>query len=484
MAGDLVGSELSRLLGLVLVAYVALLFVIGWLARRRIHDAEDYVVAGRRLPLLLAWPTLLATWFGAGTLLIATDEVRARGLEAAALDPFGAGACLLLAAWLFAKPLWGMRLLTLPDFFGRRFGPRAEWLSALLMVPGYFGWIAAQFVAVAALLSLFFGIPQALGITLAAAVGMGYTLIGGMWSVTLTDALQMALVALGLAVLGVETLADLGGAAGPLAGLARLWAETPAEKLRLVPLHDAAAALAWLGVFAAGALGNLPGQDLMQRVFAARSAGVARAACALAGASYLLLGLAPLGMGLAADLLLPSEADTSTLALLAHLFLEPPLAVILLLAVLSAVLSTMDSAILSPATVLAQNLFRREGQAHAGLGLHQLCVAGVTAASLGVAYLGQDAYSLLESAYEVGLVSLFAPLALGLLGAAGGERSALVAMVVGTGLWLAHRVAGYEGFLARDGMVPVGLACAGCAALAYAVTARLAPHGLHPPEAR
>ena len=140
------------LLGLTLAVYVAVLFAIGWWARGRIHDATDYLVAGRRLSMPLATATLFGTWFGAGTLLAVADEVRSQGLRATALDPVGAGGCLLLAGLFFAAPLWRLSLLTLPDFFRMRFGPRAEMVGALLMVPGYFGWIAAQFVALAGLL--------------------------------------------------------------------------------------------------------------------------------------------------------------------------------------------------------------------------------------------------------------------------------------------------------------------------------------------
>jgi len=137
----------SSIIGVALVVNVILLFGLAFWVRGRIATSEDYLVAGRRLGVPLAATTLFATWFGAGTLLVATDEVRAEGLRAAALDPIGAGLCLLLAGAFFAAPLWRMKLLTLVDFYRVRFGPRAETLGALLMVPGYFGWIAAQFVA-------------------------------------------------------------------------------------------------------------------------------------------------------------------------------------------------------------------------------------------------------------------------------------------------------------------------------------------------
>ena len=142
------------LMGVVLGVNVVVLFAVGFWARGRTETSEDYLVAGRRLGIPLATATLFATWFGAGTLLVATQEVRVEGLRAAALDPLGAGVCLIVAGAFFAAPLWRMKLLTIVDFYRVRFGPRAEKLAAVLMVPGYFGWIAAQFVALASVLQL------------------------------------------------------------------------------------------------------------------------------------------------------------------------------------------------------------------------------------------------------------------------------------------------------------------------------------------
>ncbi|MCA9687439.1 MAG: hypothetical protein KC457_35080, partial [Myxococcales bacterium] len=273
-------------------------------------------------PLLLAFPTLLATWFGAGTLLTATDEVRAGGLRMAALEPVGAGLCLILAGLLLAPKLWRMKLLTLGDFYAQRFGPRAERWSAVLMVPSYFGWIAAQYVALAGMLEISFGLPPAAGLCLVAAVGIGYTLLGGMWSVTVTDALQIALVILGLLMLGWTVLGQLDLAGGsPFVGLDRLWREMPADKRVFVPSESAGELVAWLGVLAVGALGNLPGQELAQRMFAAKDERTAVWACHLSGIGYLSVGLIPLAIGLAADLLVPGAPERSTLTTLAQLFL-------------------------------------------------------------------------------------------------------------------------------------------------------------------
>lgn len=436
-------------LAVTIVVYVIGMFALAVWAQRKIHDAADFVVAGRRLPLSLAWMTIMATWFGAGTLLTATETVRDEGLLGAALDPIGCGVCLLLAGLFIARPLWKMGLLTVADFFRRRFGPAAEQISSLILVPSYFGWIAAQFVALAQMLELYFGMEAWLGILMVALVGMGYTLLGGMWSVTLTDAVQLGLVLIGLAFLAWTAFAEFGNGAGTWAGVERLVEQTEPEMLQVIPTETATMFLAWLGVFCAGALGNLPGQDLTQRIFSARSAGVAQGACLVAGAVYLVVGLFPIGMGLLARQLWPEgEMPSSTVAAFAQQFFSPTGMIIFTLALMSAVLSTIDSAILSPSSILAQNVFPKVGTAgFSMLAVNRIAVVMVTAASLIVAYLGESAYSLLEAAYEMILVSLFVPLMLGIYLRPVSGVPANACMLVGAVLWTVHLVAGWDYFM-------------------------------------
>jgi Na+/proline symporter len=469
-------GELQGVLGPTVIIYTVIMLAIGWWTRGKVHDHEDFMVAGRRLPLHLAWATIVATWFGAGAMLTATDTVRAQGLVGAALDPVGAGLCLFLAGWLLARPLWEMKLLTLPDFYGRRFGVRTEKLSAALMIPTYFGWIAAQFVALSHLLELVFGLDPTWGILVVALVGMAYTLLGGMWSVTLTDAAQIAIVAIGLVVLAVSVLGDLGGGS-VLEGLEHLVEATPDDRTVIIPTEDLAQFVTWFGIVTVGALGNLPGQDLTQRIFASNSARTAVWACYIAGFVYFGLGVFTLLLGLSAELVAPGLAVKSTMALLASLFLSPWAAALFVLAVMSAVLSTIDSAILSPSSVLAQNLLSPRWPDVDKLALNRGAVVAVTAVSIVTAYLGASAYELLESAYELGLVSLLVPLVMGIRTTIGGERAALSSMIVGTASWTLHFAIGWETFLSPlvDPLglpLPMALSSALVGWIVYLVVAR------------
>jgi Na+/proline symporter len=466
-----VPTALKWTLGATILVYVAAMYAIAFFARKRIVTAEDYIVAGRRLPFSLAWMTLLGTWFGAETILTTPDEVRVRGLVATALDPLGVGLCLVVAGLFVAAPMWRMQLLTLPEFFGRKFGRTAELLSALIMVPSYFGWIAAQYVALAGILELYFGLDMRIGIAVVAIVGGGYTIMGGMWSVAFTDALQISLVLVGIVILGGVVLYQL-GAGDFVAGFERLHTDVPPEKLDWIPAEDLEALVGWLAVLAIGALGNLPGQDLLQRIFASKSARVAQGACLFAGVAYLSFGMIPVGLGLASSVIAPG-AEGSVLPILAGAFLTPVLAVVFLVAVLSAVLSTIDSAIIAPSSVLAQNVLRPVFPNHL-LALNRWSTVVVGAGSLVMAYVGESAYELLESAYAATLVGLFVPMMFGLYTRPQSGKAALASIVLGTGVWLVHLVCGWEYFLEffpRLGAwrAPISLAATACSLLAYLV---------------
>jgi len=269
-------------------------------------------------------------------------------------------------------------------------------------------------------------------------------------------------------------LLGLGNGDGMLAGWFRLTAETPPENLVLIPTESVTEVLGWVSLLCIGILGNLPGQDLTQRIFSAKSARVAVSACLISGVAYVLLGMVPAFSGLAANLLLDGSTSSATVPALASLLLSPALGIVFVLALVAAVMSTIDSAILAPSSVLANDLLRRVWPKVDPLKLSQGSVLGVATLSLLMAYIGQDAYELLEAAYAIGMVGLFVPLALGIYSRRGSETAALVSMLVGVGVWGLHLALGWESFggdrLGLD-FLPQELAATGLAWLAYELVA-------------
>ena len=153
------------------------------------------------------------------------------------------------------------------------------------------------------------------------------------------------------------------------------------------------------------------------------------------------------------------------------------MAALFVFAIGSAILSTIDSAILAPSTLLAENIAShvRPAERISPLKRNRLAVAIIGALSAVVAFAGEDTYTLLEEAYEIGFVTLFVPFAWGVLRTPRNETSALVAMSVGAILWGIHRLLGWETFagpLAGGLSLSNALPIVGCAALAYRFSGR------------
>ena len=144
------------------------------------------------------------------------------------------------------------------------------------------------------------------------------------------------------------------------------------------------------------------------------------------------------------------------LAALGRILFSPLAALGLILLVVSALLSTVDSALISAASVLAQNLLRHPLPRVGLLRLSRLSVLLVGAASLFYAFQGLSAYSLLEDAYELTLVGLFVPLTAGLFWKRGGPAAALSAMLGGVVLWVLHLTFGWNWFL-EPALAPAGV---------------------------
>ena len=301
-----------------LCAYVFLTLLVGVYAGRRVKDSADFVVAGRRLGILLATGTLAATWFGTGTVLGAAGAAYKGGFLAIIADPFGAALCLFLAGLFYVRMMRRMGVSTIAEFFERRFGKTAGVVAAACTIPAYLGWVASLMVGFGKIIHALTGLDAVVGTCLGAAIVLIYTTVGGMWAVTLTDFIQVAVLTLGLIFMTPVLLSDMGG-------WAAIRAQLPDDQFYLYP-RDADMttwfnyARAWLVI----GLGNLAGQDLLQRSLSSRNESVAQNSAYLSGIIYLTVGLLPVFLGIAATLTFPNLADPEQVMMkLAETYLPP-----------------------------------------------------------------------------------------------------------------------------------------------------------------
>ena len=403
---------------------------IGVIVSRRVKTEDDYLVAGRSLGPLLVGFTVFATWFGAESLVGAAGAVYTRGVAGGSADPFGYGICILLTGLVFAVPLWRLRLTTIGDLYRLRFGPAVERLAVILYVPGSVLWAAAQVRAFGQVLASASGMEVETTITIAAAVVVAYTVFGGLLADAWTDLLQGIALIIGLAVLFVTVVQTEGLA--PLSSL-------PAGTLNLLgpePRPFLAIVEEWTIPIAGGVLTA----ELVARILAARSPAVARNATIAAGVAYTLIGVLPVVLGLLGATLVPGlEHPEQILAVLAERYLTGFVFVLFAGALVSAILSTVDSALLVAAGLVSHNLIvplvpdlgerARVALARAGVVVFGI-VAYVTA-------LRADAvYDLIEEAAAFGSAGLIVVAVLGLFTRYGGAGSAIASLLAGVASWV------------------------------------------------
>ena len=423
------------------LAYVVAQLLIGLVVSRNVASHEDYLLAGRRFGPFLATFSVFATWFGAETCIGAAGVVYESGFAEIPKDPFGYGACLLVMGAFFAVPLWRRKLTTLADLFRQRWSPRVERLAALLMIPTSILWAAAQVRAFGTVVAATSdGVPVEVAVTVAALVVVVYTATGGLLADAVTDLVQGAALVAGLVVIAVVVMMDAGGTSAAVAVIPAGHLDVGAEAASIWSVIDA---------WAVPICGSVVAQELVMRVLASRSAAVARGAPLVGGAAYLLIGAIPLFLGLYAAGAMPGlEEPEQALTLLAKERLGPVLYVVFAGALLSAILSTVDSTLLAASSVASQNLvvsLRPAMTDATKLKVDRGFVVGGGLIAWALALSADGVYELVEQASAFGSSGMFVIVCAGLWTTRfGGPAAAASALVVGAGVWAGLTIAVVE----------------------------------------
>jgi SSS family transporter len=447
------------------VLYLLVTIAIGLWAAQRVHSAKDFVLAGRSLPLYMSAATVFATWFGAETVLSVSATFTRDGLSGIPADPFGASFCLLFVALFFARAFYRMDLLTIGDFYRKRYGKAVEVSTSLAITISYLGWTSAQLTALGLVFSVLSGgsISLETGIYIGAAIVLGYTIWGGLWSVALTDLFQSVVILVGL--LAVAWLVgDMAGGAGKV-----ISAASEAGKFDLWPKGGSKEWLAFLAAWMTLAVGSIPQQDVFQRVTSAKNEKTAIRGCLIGGAVYFSFAFVPMFIAYAALVIDPGYAklfadeDAREIQrILPSLILDrtPLWAQVLFFgALLSAILSTASGALIAPTSLFTENVIRpfarQMGDRQFLLLLRVVLVAFTLAALLFALHSKSTMYEMVQNAYKVTLVSCVVPLAAGVYWKRANATGAALSVLLGLGSWLVAEA------VAADATVPpqfIGLA--------------------------
>jgi SSS family transporter len=416
----------------VIVAYILLQFAIGAWVSRRIKSETDYILAGRSLGIGLASFSVFATWFGAETVTGSAGSVFKSGLGGAQGEPFAYAVGILIMGLFFAARLWRAGLTTFGDFFRSRYSQTVEVVVAILLVPGSVLWAAAQIYGFGQVVASAAEIDVRTAITIGAVTVIAYTVVGGLLADVWTDVVQGLVIIVGLLVLLVFAFAKAGG---PAAGFASVdparWSVTIADQ----------SLLEFVEQWAIPICGSLVAVELISRILAARSPGVASTSAIAGGLIYLLVALIPVTFGLLGPKLLPTlapEQGEQLVAELAKAYLPFMLYIIFIGALISAILSTVDSALLAAGSLVAHNIVLRvrpETTDRAKVIVTRVIVATLGCAAYVIALSASSIKELVELASAFASAGVFVALMFGLFTRFGGPLSALAAIVAGAVVW-------------------------------------------------
>ena len=431
------------LLTLVIV-YLLVTIAIGLWAAKRVKNSADFAIAGRKLPLFMIVTTTFATWFGSEVVLGIPAKFVEGGLGSVVEDPFGAGSCLILVGLFFAARLYRMTLLTISDFFRERYGRSVEVICSLIIMLSYLGWVSAQVTALGLVFNLLSGgaISIPVGMVIGVVSVLAYTLFGGMWSVALTDFIQMIILVLGLSILAVFAGNMVGGAdkVVALAVSRDMFAFFPEPTFKDIVFFIAAAITMMLG--------SIPQQDVFQRVMSADSAKSASRGAIIGGALYILFAFVPMFLVVSALIIMPEQADAlikeDPQKVLPTLVMEKMpfiMQVLFFGALLSAIKSCASATLLAPSVTFVENIWR-QFRPHMGdkqeLKTMRITVLVFSALVLLYAILmqGSSIYEMVSGAYQITLVGAFIPLVFGLYWTRATTQGAVFSIVLGILTWL------------------------------------------------
>ncbi|MFM8822433.1 MAG: sodium:solute symporter family protein [Limnohabitans sp.] len=426
------------------IAYLLVTIAIGLVAAKRVKSSADFAIAGRHLPLAMIVTTTFATWFGSETVLGIPAKFVNSGLNGVVEDPFGAGSCLILVGVFFAAKLYRMNLLTISDYYRERYGRTVEILCSIIIMVSYLGWVSAQVTALGLVFNLLSGgvVSMPMGMAIGVVSVLAYTLFGGMWSVAITDFIQMIILVVGLATLAVFAGNQAGGADKVIA------LAVSQDMFKFLPEPELKEILFFVAAAITIMFGSIPQQDVFQRVMSANSLHAATKGPIIGGICYILFAFVPMFLVVSALIIMPEKAaqliQEDPQKVLPTLVMEQMPFVMQVLffgALLSAIKSCASATLLAPSVTFTENIWRQffphqgDKQALLAMRITVLVFSGLVL-TYAILMQGSSIYDMVSGAYQVTLVGAFVPLVFGLYWSKATTQGAIFAIVLGLLAWL------------------------------------------------
>ena len=340
----------------IVVVYLLIMLFIGWYSSTKITSNTDFMVAGRRLGPLLMAGTLAATEIGGGSSLgVVQQGMESHGLSAAWYIITMGFAFVILT--FLAPKFRAATVKTVPEYFRRRYGKSAGLITAVIMLLPLIGATASQFIASSVILSTMLGIDYKVAVLIVAVVVMLYSIMGGLWSVTLTDFIQVFLIVIGM-IIAVPFAMNMAG------GWDNVVANVPAETFNMFKGYSPMAVISLTIMYVAT---FTVGQEAVSRYYAARDGKAARQGSILAAIVNFVYAFIPAILGIITLALInmgtfsaDEFADVGAryaLPVLAVKVMPTVICGLLFAGIISATMSSSDSDLLGAGSIFANDIY-------------------------------------------------------------------------------------------------------------------------------
>jgi solute:Na+ symporter, SSS family len=406
----------------VIAIYFAVMIGAGYIGLRQARNADDYLVAGRRLGYPMYIGTLSAVVLGGASTIGGVSLGYQYGISGMWLV-FMLGLGIIALAVLLASRLSRLGVYTVPEMLGIRYGRYSLLIGAIVMATYDLMVAVTSTIAIGTVFNVILGLAPSAAILLAGGIVVLYCVVGGMWSVTLTDILQFIIMTIGIFLLLLPLAISQAG------GFSGMREQLPASYFDLTAIGGSTIFAYFLLFF----FGIMIGQDIWQRVFTARSGGIARWGGVAAGVYCLFYAVAGALIGSAARVILPNLATPdNAFAQVTKAALPVGLTGLVLAAALAAVMSTASATLLAASTILANDVyadfFRRGGDR---VRLSRVFTLLVGVVVLVIALLVKDVVGGLTVAYDLLSGALLVPIIGALFWRRATGVGALAAMAAG-----------------------------------------------------
>ena len=426
-------------------------------------SGKQYIIAGKSLPFILVGSTLLAQSLDANATMGNATGTYLGGFWSGFQFPLGLALCLFVTGTWYAKPLNRMNLITLPDFYYRRYNRLVEVLVGLTMSFSFILLLAGNLAGASWIIANIFNWSYLQALIVICIILFFYTVSGGLWSVVATDITQVYPAIAGFVAAFIWMLYTHGW---------DFFAQAiPATSLDLSGLTtiEFGGLLNWAGLLALG-LGDVVALDFMERVFASKTPETARHACYYGAGFTLITGIAASFLGLMALTLVPEISDPRmVLSQLATHHLPFIIGLFMMGGIIGAGLSTADGGLLGVSSVFGRNFLQRNilkiwkrhytPEDRKVLDRRLLWVTRgsavpIMAGSIWMAIVKPEPGILLVLAFDVVFAGCFIPLTLGLYWKKANVPGALAGFLIGSALRLYLFYTIPEHLAGLDTMIP------------------------------